>query len=67
MLRRYNPVRSYHNEIRSELESSDLTLRLQRCGGYETPAQDIADGLVVGWFQGRMEFGPRALGPIAQS
>jgi carbamoyltransferase len=25
-------------------------------------AQDIADGLVVGWFQGQMEFGPRALG-----
>ncbi|HSE21549.1 MAG TPA: carbamoyltransferase C-terminal domain-containing protein [Pyrinomonadaceae bacterium] len=25
-------------------------------------AQDIADGLVVGWFQGKMEFGPRALG-----
>lgn len=25
-------------------------------------AQDIADGLVLGWFQGRMEFGPRALG-----
>jgi carbamoyltransferase len=25
-------------------------------------AQDIADGFVVGWFQGRMEFGPRALG-----
>jgi carbamoyltransferase len=25
-------------------------------------AHDIADGLVVGWFQGRMEFGPRALG-----
>lgn len=25
-------------------------------------AADIADGLVVGWFQGRMEFGPRALG-----
>ena len=25
-------------------------------------ATDIADGLVVGWFQGRMEFGPRALG-----
>jgi carbamoyltransferase len=22
----------------------------------------IADGDVVGWFQGRMEFGPRALG-----
>ena len=25
-------------------------------------AHDIATGLVVGWFQGRMEFGPRALG-----
>lgn len=25
-------------------------------------AQDVAEGLVVGWFQGRMEFGPRALG-----
>jgi carbamoyltransferase len=25
-------------------------------------AQLIADGKVVGWFQGRMEFGPRALG-----
>jgi len=27
-----------------------------------TAAQAIADGKVVGWFQGRMEFGPRALG-----
>jgi len=25
-------------------------------------AQMIADSLIVGWFQGRMEFGPRALG-----
>ena len=25
-------------------------------------AQDIASGRVVGWFQGKMEFGPRALG-----
>jgi carbamoyltransferase len=25
-------------------------------------ARDIADGAVMGWFQGRMEFGPRALG-----
>ena len=32
---------------------SEVTLRA---------ARDIADGLVVGWFQGRMEFGPRALG-----
>lgn len=27
-----------------------------------TIAKDIADGKVVGWLQGRMEFGPRALG-----
>jgi carbamoyltransferase len=28
----------------------------------ERTAKDLADGLAVGWFQGRMEFGPRALG-----
>ncbi len=28
----------------------------------EVTARAIADGLVVGWFQGRMEWGPRALG-----
>ena len=50
-------------EICAELDASDLQ--------YETftdtevtkrAARDIADGLVVGWFQGRMEFGPSALG-----
>ncbi|MBX2815708.1 MAG: carbamoyltransferase [Saprospiraceae bacterium] len=28
----------------------------------KTTAELLADGLVVGWFQGRMEYGPRALG-----
>ena len=28
----------------------------------DTVARAIADGRVVGWYQGRMEFGPRALG-----
>jgi len=28
----------------------------------ERAARDIAGGAVVGWFQGRLEFGPRALG-----
>ncbi|MBZ5566480.1 MAG: carbamoyltransferase [Acidobacteriia bacterium] len=28
----------------------------------QTAARAIADGQIVGWFQGRMEFGPRALG-----
>src|SRR3984893_5955448 len=29
---------------------------------YIEAAKAIADGKIVGWFQGRMEFGPRALG-----
>jgi carbamoyltransferase len=50
-------------DIRRDLEHAGLT--------YETysdeeltrrAAKDIADGAVIGWFQGRMEFGPRALG-----
>ena len=28
----------------------------------ESVAEVLAEGAVVGWFQGRMEFGPRALG-----
>ena len=36
-----------------ELNDSELT---------RAAAQAIADGKIVGWFQGRMEFGPRALG-----
>jgi carbamoyltransferase len=36
-----------------ELEEGDLVSRT---------ADLLADGKVVGWFQGRMEFGPRALG-----
>ena len=28
----------------------------------EITAEDLSNGKVVGWFQGRMEFGPRALG-----
>jgi carbamoyltransferase len=49
--------------IRHELEASNL--EYQNLSDDETAARaasDIADGLVVGWFQGRMEFGPRALG-----
>jgi carbamoyltransferase len=36
-----------------ELSDSELT---------QAAAQAVADGKIVGWFQGRMEFGPRALG-----
>lgn len=34
----------------------------EEAGLLKRVAQLIADGRVVGWFQGRMEFGPRALG-----
>jgi carbamoyltransferase len=50
-------------EIRAELDRSGL--KYEALSDQEVTrraARDIADGLVVGWFQGRMEFGPRALG-----
>ncbi len=37
----------------------------QHCGEqelYDTAAAELAEGKVIGWFQDRMEFGPRALG-----
>ena len=44
----------------SGLEFEDFSER--ECELTKNAAKDIADGLVVGWFQGRVEFGPRALG-----
>ena len=51
---------------------TDIETRLKGCGAkfspledaalVETCAEDLAQGKAVGWFQGRMEFGPRALG-----
>jgi len=58
----YGPAHS-DSEIRKDLEAvgacwykyseDELVCRT---------ADQIANGMVVGWFQGRMEFGPRALG-----
>lgn len=55
-----------------EFSSAEICAELDRSGlAYESytdqevtrrAAQDVADGAVMGWFQGRMEFGPRALG-----
>jgi len=51
-------------EIRGELDGLGLTYR--EVGNEEQLAADAArllhGGKIVGWFQGRMEFGPRALG-----
>lgn len=50
-------------EIVRELQASQLEFESYSDREVtQKAAQDIADGLVVGWFQGRMEFGPRALG-----
>ncbi len=63
MLGAYTGPEFTNDEIRGELESSNLDFEtLSDEEVTSRAAQDIADGLVVGWFQGRMEFGPRALG-----
>lgn len=49
--------------IRAELERAGLAYESYDDRGItRRAADDIAAGLVIGWFQGRMEFGPRALG-----
>jgi len=55
-----------------EYAQSDIETRFAKAGAKFTvlddeaviteTAQALADGQAVGWFQGRMEFGPRALG-----
>lgn len=50
-------------EIRRELGISNLNFETYSDREVtQRAAKDIADGAVLGWFQGRMEFGPRALG-----
>jgi len=49
--------------IESELKKANLRYRkLEREPLLAAVAEQIAAGNVVGWFQGRMEWGPRALG-----
>ncbi len=51
------------SRIHAALSSAGLEPRkLDRAALLEAVAQKIAQGNVVGWFQGRMEWGPRALG-----
>ncbi len=55
-------------QIRQALDErviSDSGFRISELPGEEiarATAKRIADGKIVGWFQGRLEFGPRALG-----
>ena len=51
------------SSIRSELEFAGTTFHsLNESALAQQAASLIADGNIVGWYQGRMEFGPRALG-----
>ena len=52
--------------------TSEIETRLKKCGAHfevleddaliATCAEDLSQGKALGWLQGRMEFGPRALG-----
>jgi carbamoyltransferase len=51
------------DEVRRELQTTGCTFhRVAEDDLIARTAEQIADGKIVGWFQGRMEFGPRALG-----
>jgi carbamoyltransferase len=51
------------DEIEAAFEAAGLAYRrLDDAALIEETARAIADGAVVGWFQGRFEMGPRALG-----
>lgn len=66
----YDPIRFEHpdigpgyaeNEVQRILDRRKLTY--ERPGSItDTVAELLLDGLCVAWFQGRMEYGPRALG-----
>ena len=67
--RRYQMKHSYlgpefsDSRIEAELKRANLSYRkLEREPLLDAVAEQIAAGNVVGWFQGRMEWGPRALG-----
>jgi carbamoyltransferase len=59
----YLGPRSSNSEIEQFLKQADAPYELLRDDMLvDRVAKDLAEGKVVGWFQGRMEFGPRALG-----
>ena len=52
-----------YEEVKNFLEGSDLKYReLTEDELTETVGKMVSENKIVGWYQGRMEFGPRALG-----
>jgi carbamoyltransferase len=64
------PVRTQHAYLGPSYSDAEIEAVLRSCGVLLAKVDDaaaiaarlIADGKVIGWFQGGMEFGPRALG-----
>src|SRR4029078_7825408 len=57
----YLGPRCTNAEIEQILKRSDAPYELLEEGSlFDRVAKELAEGKVVGWFQGRMEFGPRA-------
>ncbi|MBF0397166.1 MAG: carbamoyl transferase [Desulfobacterales bacterium] len=53
---------SFNNEdIQKVLENENISYKLLNSTSIEA-AKMLSQGKIIGWFQGRMEFGPRALG-----
>ena len=48
-------------EIRNTLDNYKITYENSK-NIYLDTARELANGKIIGWFQGKMEFGPRALG-----
>jgi carbamoyltransferase len=59
----YYGTESAEREVAEEMRAAGvLGHRMSEEQLIDCTAHQIADGKVLGWFQGRMEFGPRALG-----
>lgn len=51
------------NEIKNHIDEYKEKINVFACDDvYGNAAQDLADGCIIGWFQGKSECGPRALG-----
>ena len=67
--RRFEMIHPYYGlgyddaQIETALKSAGLAFeRMEMAALIGRVAHDLADGRIVGWFQGRFEIGPRALG-----
>jgi carbamoyltransferase len=70
--KRFNPADNMENallgpafrdrDVRNLIRNTGAHAVRMGDDGLKTVASLLADGKIIGWFQGRMEFGPRALG-----